>query len=131
MYYIGLLWAEPDGGFSVAIPDFPGCYGTGETLDSAAADAAMSLRMHVYGVLDDGDPLPAPSGPDSIGAAPDGAVAILVPAPPVGMAQAGVTMTEALLAEVDAAAKRAGVSRSAFLADAAARHLSPGESDTS
>lgn len=54
---------EPTGGngFSVYFPDLPGCTSYGETLSEAQRNAQDALGLHLYGMEQDGDPIPAPS----------------------------------------------------------------------
>ena len=54
---------EPAGGsaFSVYFPDLPGCTSYGGTLSEAQRNAQDALGLHLYGMEQDGDPIPAPS----------------------------------------------------------------------
>ncbi len=47
--------------YSVTFPDFPGCITEGKTLEHAAEMAREALALHIYGMEDDGDPMPSPS----------------------------------------------------------------------
>jgi predicted RNase H-like HicB family nuclease len=48
-------------GYAVAFPDFPGCVTRGDGLQEAAAMAEEALSLHVEGMVDDGNTIPAPS----------------------------------------------------------------------
>ena len=53
---------EPaDGGDSVYFPDLPGCTSFGETLEAAQNQASEALGLHLYGMEQDGEPIPEPS----------------------------------------------------------------------
>jgi predicted RNase H-like HicB family nuclease len=119
-HYIALVRKDPNSEFGVEFPDFPGCISAGGTLDEAARGAADALELHVEGLLEDGEGIPEPSALDDI-ALDDGAVAILVPLAdqPRRVLRLNITMDEALVRAVDAAATAQGKTRSAFLADAA------------
>jgi len=54
------------GGYSVDFPDLPGCVSAGDSLEEALAMARESLSLHLYGMAEDGDAIPAPSDPAAI-----------------------------------------------------------------
>jgi predicted RNase H-like HicB family nuclease len=125
--YIALIHKEPTSAYGVSFPDLPGCVSAGDTLDEARAMAAEALAFHLEGMIEDGDTIPAPSSLEAIMSDPvnrDG-VAILVDAP-AAVARAvrvNVTLPEDVLSRIDAYARRAGYSRSGFLARAAVREM--------
>jgi predicted RNase H-like HicB family nuclease len=51
------------GGYSVDFPDLPGCISAGDSLEEALAMAREALSLHLYGMAEDGDAIPAPSDP--------------------------------------------------------------------
>ena len=121
--YIALLRKEAAGDYGVDFPDFPGCSSAGKTLDEARRMAAEALALHVRGMVEDGDPLPAPSTLEAVmqDRANAAAVAFLVdvPAPPDRAVRVQITMAPGTLAEIDASAQAEHKSRSAWLSDAA------------
>lgn len=118
-HYIALVRKDPDSVFGVEFPDFPGCISAGDTLDEAARGAAEALELHVEGLLEDGQAIPEPSALDDIDVT--GAVPTLVPLAEQSrrILRLNITMEEGLVRSVDEAATRKGLSRSAFLAEAA------------
>ena len=57
--YTVLLEPDPDeGGFTVTVPELPGCITQGETLDEALARAREAIALHVEGLAADGLPVP-------------------------------------------------------------------------
>ena len=48
---------EPGKAYGVQVPDFPGCFSAGDTLDEAISNAAEALAFHIEGLLDAGDAL--------------------------------------------------------------------------
>lgn len=122
--YIGILRKEKKSSYGVEFPDFPGCISGGETLDEAARNAAGALALHVEGMLEDGDKVPAPCVLDDI-VFPRGSIAILVPLeePSAKFERINITVEANLLERIDAKAKALGESRSGFLAKAARRAL--------
>jgi predicted RNase H-like HicB family nuclease len=117
--YIALLTKDTDSGFGVEFPDFPGCVTAGATLEDARRMADEALRLHVDGMIEDGDALPAPSPLDVIMQDPANvaAVAFLVDIPVENsrVVRVNITIPEDLLNQIDKATKN----RSKFLANAA------------
>ena len=116
--YLALIRKEADTSFGVDFPDFPGCVSGGETQDVALRNAAEALAVHIEGMVEDGEALPQPSDLETVMADQHnrGAVAVLVPAPPVkGRAvRINITGDENLLAEINRAAADGGMTRSGF-----------------
>jgi predicted RNase H-like HicB family nuclease len=112
--------------FGISFPDFPGCVSTGSTAEDAIRKGSEALTFHAGSMVEDGDSMPGlrdlselQSDPDFNEAA-DGAVLALVPFDlPTKSVRINISIDESLLGAVDAAAKAKGMSRSAFLAEAA------------
>ncbi|HEV7286480.1 type II toxin-antitoxin system HicB family antitoxin [Arenibaculum sp.] len=122
--YIALIHKEPDSDYGVSFPDFPGCITAGATLDEAKVLATEALAFHVEGLIEDGEPIPIPSSLDDVmtDRAHRDAVAFLVSLPePAKTVRVNITMSDRDLAEIDAAAKARGMTRSAYLVEAAKR----------
>jgi predicted RNase H-like HicB family nuclease len=123
--YIALLRKDPDSDYGVEFPDFPGCVTAGATLEEARRMAQEALAFHVEGMLEDGDPIPEPSTLDQIAARENlrHAVPFLVEldlARLSGPAQRiNITVPERALRKIDAAARKLGETRSAYLVRAA------------
>ncbi len=81
--YIGLIRKDRDSDFGVDFPDFPGCISAGATIEEARRLAEEALELHVRGMAEDGDALPAPSSLSVIMADSDSrnAVAFLATVP--------------------------------------------------
>ena len=126
-YYVAFIEPAREG-YGVFFPDVPGLTSAGEALDDAVRNAAEALASHLGLMLEDGDAIPDPS---PIGAPlPDwlkdedlsDCVRVLVPVDLPGKAvRVNVSLEESLLSRIDSAATTRGMSRSAFLADAARR----------
>ena len=121
--YIGLIRKDADSDFGVDFPDFPGCVSAGATLDEARRMAQEALELHVSGMVEDGEELPAPSSLEAIMADPENgdAVAFLVTLrePADRTVRVNITLPERLLRHIDERA----TNRSAFLARAAEKAL--------
>ena len=120
--YVALLRKQPDSDFGVDFPDFPGCVTAGETLEDARRMAAEALQLHIAGMIEDGDAIPAPSRLDEIMADPDhrDGVAVLID---VSVRRPVIRINVSLPPDLLEAIDRVTDNRSRFLADAARAKL--------
>jgi predicted RNase H-like HicB family nuclease len=124
--YFALLDGKP-GAFGVAFPDCPGCAAMGADENEAYANAIEALGEWVHDARSEGQ-APEPRriealrrDPEVTAALADGAIFLGVPlvvetGRPV---KANISLDQGLLDAIDEAARRAGLTRSAFLASAA------------
>ncbi len=118
--YIAIVHKEAKTDFGVSFPDFPGCVTAGQTVDEAKDLAQEAFTLHIKGMIEDGDQLPAPSKLEDIMADADyaDAVAYLVVSIPdikPRTVRINITVPEMTLKQIDAAAQKRGMSRSSFL----------------
>lgn len=59
--YLAILEPGEDGSYGISFPDLPGCYSFCDSLAEAGQMAAEAAELHVYGMENDGDPIPEPS----------------------------------------------------------------------
>ena len=133
--YISVVHKDKGSDFGVSFPDFPGCVTAGNTIDEAKDMAQDALTLHIKGMLEDGDELPAPSKLEEIMADPDFADAaaylvVGVPDAKTKTVRVNITVPEMTLKQIDAAAKRRGMSRSSFLVHAAQNAIQSKHPDT-
>lgn len=124
MEYIAYLHKDRGTDYGVSFPDFPGCITAGSTLEEARCMAGEALALHIAGLAEDGDTIPAPQSLDDLADDPDmgGAVAVLIAAEtPDPTVRFNITARESQLTAIDRAAKEVGMSRSAYLVHAALR----------
>ena len=121
---------QEDGVSSVSFPDYPGVVATGRTPELAIQKGSAVLSFHVAGMVEDGDQLPMLRSLDEIHASlvfredAEGAALVMVPFElPAKAVRVNISIDEHLLDAVDRAAEAAGLSRSAFLAEAARQRL--------
>jgi predicted RNase H-like HicB family nuclease len=127
-HYVAVIEKDADSAFGVWFPDVEGCFSAGDTVEEAVANAAAALRQHVEAIESAGRPVPHPRAIDDI--IPDeevaasieaGAILFAVPL----LADAGrtvrinISLDKALVDQIDLAASKRGLTRSAFLAQAA------------
>jgi predicted RNase H-like HicB family nuclease len=60
MEYLVILEQANDGSFSVSVPDLPGCYSCGDTVQEALEMVREAIRGHVQLLKDQGQPVPPP-----------------------------------------------------------------------
>lgn len=56
------VFAYYENGISITFPDLPGCVSHGESEEEAMSCAKEVLALHMWGIEQDGDPAPEPSG---------------------------------------------------------------------
>lgn len=122
--YIAIVHKESKSDFGVSFPDFPGCITAGSSIDEAKDMAHDALSLHINGMIEDGENIPAPSKLEDIMDDPDysDAAAILVvsvSAEKPRSVRVNITVPEDMLRKIDSFAKKRGMSRSSFLVHAA------------
>lgn len=134
--YIAIIHKDPKSDFGVSFPDFPGCITAGTSIDNAKDMAKEALTLHIQGMIEDGEQLPFPSKLEEIMADPDAADAaaylvVEVPDSKHRTVRVNITVPEMTLKQIDAAAKKHGMSRSSFLVHAAQNAIQPSQSKAS
>jgi predicted RNase H-like HicB family nuclease len=108
--------------FGVIVPDLPGCFSAGDTLDEALSNAEEAVAGWIDAALDAGETIPAPSSVETLRANPDyaGWIFGVVTVDPALLddttERINVTLPRRVLRRLDAMAKTAGESRSGFIA---------------
>jgi len=108
----------------VTVPDLPGCFSAGDTLEDAMTQAVEAIECHLEGLLFDGDVIPEAQSVEVHRNNRDfaGGTWALVTVDLSKLAskakRVNITLPERVLALVDEQAKREGESRSGLLARA-------------
>ena len=134
--YIAIVHKEDETDFGVSFPDFPGCITAGKSIDDAKDLAQEALILHIQGIFEDGGQLPGPSKLEEIMADADcvNAVAYLVISVPDDKPRSvrvNISVPEMTLKQIDAAAKKCGMSRSSFLVHVAQHAIQSNHSQAS
>lgn len=58
--YAVVIEKGPDN-LSAYVPDLPGCITTGKTLEEIQRNIVEAIELHLEGLREDGEPIPAPS----------------------------------------------------------------------
>lgn len=126
-HVIGIVHQDDDSAFGIQFPDVPGCFSAADQLDDLLANAAGALAFwfedqpmvelrSLSDLLIDPEVQNAMTGGGTLLAVP----LIMLTGRTV---KANLTMDAGLLQAIDATAKARGMTRSAFIADAARREI--------
>ena len=108
--------------FGVVVPDLPGCFSAGDSLDEAIDNAREAIELWLETVIDDGGAVPEAGSIADHQANPEFAgwvwavVAIDLAMLSDKTERVNITLPSRVLRRIDAAAKAAGESRSGFIA---------------
>lgn len=108
--------------FGVVVPDLPGCFSAGDTIDEAMVNAEEAIDLWIEAALDAGADIPAPSTLGGIQARPEfaGWAFALVSIDPAALddtiERVNITIPRRILHRLDQRAKAAGESRSGYIA---------------
>ncbi|MFO1430402.1 MAG: type II toxin-antitoxin system HicB family antitoxin [Candidatus Competibacteraceae bacterium] len=122
-YPIAIELGDETQAFGVVVPDLPGCFSAGDTLDEALNNAEEAVVAWIDTMLDRGEAIPPPLPIDLLHAAhPEFAdwVWAVVNVDPARLdeeiEQVNITLPRRVLARLDAAAHAAGETRSGYIA---------------
>jgi predicted RNase H-like HicB family nuclease len=125
MRYPVVIHKDPMSDYGVTVPDLPGCFSAGATMDEALASVAEAIECHLEGLMLDGEPLPTPTSVEHhVGNADfaDGVWA-LVSVDFIKLSgkarRVNITIPERLLSLIDEYASRHGETRSGLMTQAA------------
>jgi predicted RNase H-like HicB family nuclease len=129
MRYPVVVHKDPESDYGVTVPDLPGCFSAGETLDEALEEAIEAIECHLEGLLIDGEPIPSArtveyhqSNPDYL----DGVwaiVAIDVTKLSGKTKRVNITLPERVLSLMDKYASEHGETRSGLITQAAIEYI--------
>lgn len=125
LYPVAIEAGDAKHAFGVVVPDLPGCFSAGDTFEEALVNAREAIELHVEGLLDAGEQVPAPSPVDKLVADSDlkGFVWAFIDVPTEALddtvERVNVTIPRRVLHAIDQAAQRQNKSRSSYLAEAA------------
>jgi predicted RNase H-like HicB family nuclease len=108
--------------YGVVVPDLPGCFSAGETLEEAIAGAEEAGLAWIDAALDAGEAVPPPSPLEVIRANPEyaGWILSVVTIDPAALDDAtervNITLPRRVLRRLDEDARTAGETRSGYIA---------------
>jgi predicted RNase H-like HicB family nuclease len=128
-YPIVIEEGSKDTAFGVAVPDLPGCFSAGDTLDEALDGAKEAVAAWVDATLDAGQPVPSPSSLEAVRQMPgyDGWTVGVVELDPAlfddSIERVNITLPKRVLRRLDDLAATRHQSRGAFIAELTMRTL--------
>ncbi len=126
-YPIAIEPGDADHAFGVVVPDLPGCFSAGDTLDEAIDNAKEAIELWLETMIDDGGVVPEARLIAAHQAMPEFAgwvwavVSVDLATLSDKAERVNITLPARVLRRIDAAAKAAGESRSGFIAHLALR----------
>jgi len=121
---------DPDSAYGVTIPDLPGCFSAGDTLDEALENTKEAIECHIEGLLMDEVPLPIPQAIEKHYQNSDysdgiwESVCVDISKISGNLKPIEVTLPEKILIQLDKYAKKNGDTRSSLLVQATIEYLS-------
>lgn len=129
MRYPIVIHKDPDSDYGVIVPDLPGCFSAGDTMDEAMQEVVEAIECHIEGLLIDKEPIPLPemvdyhqNNPDYV----DGVWAIVsvdISRLSGKTKRVNVTLPERVLTLMDKYATEHGETRSGLIAQAALEYI--------
>jgi predicted RNase H-like HicB family nuclease len=121
-YPIAIEIGTETAAYGVVVPDLPGCFSAGDTLDEAVTGAEEAAAAWIDATLDAGGMVPAPSSIEAVRARPEyagwafGVIAVDPAALDSTVERVNITLPRRVLLRLDAQARAAGESRSGYIA---------------
>jgi len=125
MRYPVVIHKDLDSNYGVTVPDIPGCFSAGDTMDDALTQVVEAVECHIEGLLLDKEPIPIPRSIEHHQNNPDFAegtwavVSVDLSKLSGKSKRVNITIPERLLTLVDQYASRHGETRSGLIAQAA------------
>jgi predicted RNase H-like HicB family nuclease len=129
MRYPVVVHKDPKSDYGVTVPDLPGCFSAGETLDEALLQVVEAIECHLEGLLLDGEPIPAPQTVEYHHSNPDysGEIWAFVTVDITKLSgktrRVNITLPERVLNLMDRYADEHGETRSRLIAEAAIAYI--------
>jgi predicted RNase H-like HicB family nuclease len=129
MNYPVVIHKDKGSDYGVTVPDLPGCFSAGPTVDEALAMAREAIELHLEGLIEEGMPIPGSAGIEQHKEDPDYADGVwaIVTVDESNLRlrakRVNITLPERVLDAVDRCAKAHGQTRSGLLARAAVRYM--------
>ncbi|MDF2180965.1 type II toxin-antitoxin system HicB family antitoxin [Neptuniibacter sp. CAU 1671] len=131
MLYPVVIHQDGASAFGVTVPDLPGCFSAGDTLEEAISNVREAIDLHMECMVEDGETIPQPSHMEDLTQIEElsGGVWILVDIDITkylgGVDRLNITLPHLLVTKIDRMVEgnKLYKSRSQFLAEASMRLL--------
>lgn len=133
MRYPVVIHKETGSDYGVTVPDLPGCFSAGESMDEALAMAQEAIECHIEGLLLDGEAAPMPKQVEDHYAKAEYAggtwalVAVNLAKLSGKSRRVNITLPERVLNVIDEYASHHGETRSGLIAQAALEFIAERE----
>lgn len=124
-YPIAIETGNDTTAWGVVVPDLPGCFSAGDSLDEAYENAKEAIDLWINTALDNGEIIPMPKSLSDHRTNPEfegwtwGVIEVKLEEYDDTIERINITMPKRVLKQIDNFAERKHVTRSAFLANAA------------
>ncbi len=121
-YVVAIEKGDKKHAYGVIVPDLPGCFSAGNTLDEALTNAREAILLHLEGLLEEGEAVPTPKLLETHqkGRKYKGWTWAVIEVDLSDLddktERVNITLPRKVLRVIDEAAKRAGESRSGYIA---------------
>ena len=121
-YPVAIEKGDKKHAYGVAVPDLPGCFSAGDTLDEALVNVKEAILLHLEGLLDEKQLLPEPHSLEEHAKKRQwkgwtwAVVEVDLSEIDNKVERINITLPRRVLRVIDDAAKRAGESRSGYIA---------------
>jgi len=129
MRYPVVIHKDKSSDYGVTVPDLPGCFSAGDTLEDALTQVVEAIECHLEGLLLDGDEIPPAQSVEThlknrnYAGGTWALVSVDLSRLASKAKRINITLPERVLALVDEQAKREGETRSGLLARAALDYI--------
>ena len=129
MKYPIVIHKDKNSDYGVTIPDIPGCFSVGTSIEEAIAMSQEAAECHIEGMLLDSEPIPVPTSIESHKDNPnykDGLWALVdidISKLSLKAKRVNITIRERLLNTVDNYARNHGETRSGLLSQAVTEYM--------
>ncbi len=129
MQFAIVMHKDKSSDYGVTVPDLPGCFSAGSSVDEALAMAKEAIEVYLEQTIEDGKPVPQPGRIEQHQRNPDyrGGVWAVVSVDQstlrVAAKRINITLPERVLDAIDRFADASGETRSGLLARAATEYI--------
>ncbi len=130
MQYPLVLHKDPDSSFGVTVPDLPGCFSAGDSVEEAIVMAREAILGHLELLIETGQTIPDPKpievhrrNPDYRDAALWAVVEVDTDSLPGKAVRINISINDRVLAVIDEFARNQGETRSGLLQKAAGEFI--------
>jgi predicted RNase H-like HicB family nuclease len=129
MKYPVYMQKDSESDYGVTVPDLPGCFSAGNSVEEALDNAEEAILTHIEGLLIDKETIPAPTPIEALKKGNKstgfiwGIVSVDIGKLSKRAKRINLSLPEGILSKIDAYAAKEGESRSGFLAEAAIEYM--------